>query len=32
MMSDRMFALAAEQLGYIGVETVYGEDVFGMTV
>ena len=31
-MSDRMFALAAEQPGYLGVETAYGEDGFGMTV
>lgn len=31
-MSDHMFALAAEQPGYIGVETVYGEEGFGMTV
>lgn len=31
-MSDRMFDLAADQPGYIGVETVYGEDGFGMTV
>ena len=31
-MSDRMFALAAEQQGYLGVETAYGEDGFGMTI
>ena len=31
-MADRMFALAADQPGYLGVETVYGEDGFGMTV
>ena len=31
-MSDRMFALAAQQPGYLGVETVPGEDGFGMTV
>ena len=31
-MSDRMFNLAAEQPGYLGVDTVYGEDGFGMTV
>ncbi|MEE9129898.1 MAG: antibiotic biosynthesis monooxygenase [Phycisphaerales bacterium] len=31
-MSDRMFALAAQQPGYLGVEAVHGEDGFGMTV
>ena len=31
-MSDRMFALAAQQPGYLGVETVHSEDGFGMTV
>lgn len=31
-MSDRMFALAADQTGYLGVETVSGEDGLGMTV
>ncbi len=31
-MSDRMFALAAQQPGYLGVEAVSGEDGFGMTV
>lgn len=31
-MSDRMFALAAQQPGYLGVESVSGEDSFGMTV
>ncbi len=31
-MSDRMFALAAQQPGYLGVETVHGEDGLGMTV
>ncbi len=31
-MSDRMFALAAQQPGYLGVEAVTGEDGFGMTV
>ena len=31
-MSDRMFALAAQQPGYLGVEAVHSEDGFGMTV
>lgn len=31
-MSDRMFALAAQQPGYLGVETAHREDGFGMTV
>ena len=31
-MSDCMFALAAQQPGYLGVESVRGEDGFGMTV
>ena len=30
--SDRMFALAAKQPGYLGVEAVHSEDGFGMTV
>ena len=31
-MSDRMFALAAQQSGYLGVEAVHSGDGFGMTV
>ena len=31
-MSDRMFALAAQQPGYLGVEAVHSEDGLGMTV
>ena len=31
-MSDRMFALAAQQPGYLGVEAVSGEDGLGITV
>ena len=31
-MSDRMFALAAQQPGYLGVEAVHSDDGFGMTV
>ena len=31
-MADRMFALAAQQPGYLGIETVHGEDSFGITV
>ncbi len=31
-MADRMFALAAQQPGYLGVETAHSEDGFGMTV
>ncbi len=30
-MSDHMFALAAQQPGYLGVEAVHGADGFGMT-
>ena len=31
-MSDRMFALAAQQPGYLGVEAASGEDGLGITV
>lgn len=31
-MSDRMVELAAQQPGYLGVETCRGEDGFGITV
>ncbi len=31
-MSDCMFALAAQQPGYLGVETAHSDDGFGMTV
>jgi heme-degrading monooxygenase HmoA len=31
-MADRMLALAAQQDGYLGVESVRGEDGFGITV
>ena len=31
-MSDRMFTLAAQQPGYLGVETAHSDDGFGMTV
>ncbi len=31
-MADRMWALAADQPGYLGMETVRGDDGFGMTV
>ncbi len=31
-MSDRMFALAAQQPGYLEVEAVHSEDGLGMTV
>ncbi len=31
-MADRMFALAAQQPGYLGVEAVHSEDGFRMTV
>ncbi|MCL6262582.1 antibiotic biosynthesis monooxygenase [Craterilacuibacter sp. RT1T] len=31
-MADAMVALAAEQLGFLGVESVRGDDGFGITV
>ena len=31
-MADRMLVLAAEQPGYLGVESVRGDDGFGITV
>jgi heme-degrading monooxygenase HmoA len=31
-MADRMIELAAQQPGYLGVESVRGEDGFGITV
>lgn len=31
-MADRMIELAAQQVGYLGVESVRGEDGFGITV
>lgn len=32
VMAERMVALAAQQPGYLGVESVRGEDRFGITV
>lgn len=32
VMADRMVELAAEQPGYLGIETCRGEDGFGITV